>query len=239
MKFDNILLMIFFIFLISLVSYVFGSVNSSIIITKCFTKKDIRELGSGNAGFTNVLRSVNILPAMLTFFGDFIKTFLAILVSRKIVGIGFLFFPTHGLVFQNCFGEYIGSFVTLISGFFVILGHIYPCFFSFKGGKAIVCLLAFTLLYDFRVSLSALGVFIFVLIFSKIVSLASIVGTCSLPVFNFFICFVANSKELNYAVISTVFFVMVSVLVVYKHLGNIKRIKDKTEYKISFNKDKT
>ena len=62
---------------------------------------------------------------------------------------------------------------------------------------------------------------------------------CSLPIFNFFICFVADSKELSYAVISTVFFVMVSVLVVYKHLGNIKRIKNKTEYKISFNKNKT
>ena len=231
--------MVLFIFLISIVSYVFGSINSSIIVTKHFTRKDIRKLGSGNAGFTNVLRSVSIMPAVLTFFGDFIKTFVAILVSREIVGIGFLFFFFFFLIFQNCFGEYIDSFATLISGFFVVLGHIYPCFFDFKGGKAILCLLPFTLLYDFRVSLSALGVFIFVLIFSKIVSIASIVGTCSLSIFNFLICFFVDNKKLSYTLTSTMFFVIVSVLVVYKHLDNVKRIINKTEYKISFNKKKT
>lgn len=212
------------------VSYLFGSINFSIIVTRLFGIKDIRTLGSGNAGFTNVLRSVGVVPAILTFLGDFFKTVAAILASRKIVDIYFSF-----TVKSNDFFCELSSFVvpvaTLISGIFVILGHVYPCFFEFKGGKAIVCLLPITLLYNFKISLLALGVFLLVLAVSRIVSLSSIIGTCSLPFLNLLFCII-NGRNLKYTSVTTLFFIVITVLVIYKHLGNIKRIRNNTEYKL-------
>ena len=238
MQFNSVLLIIIFVFfIVGTISYVLGSINTSIIVTKYFAKKDIRKLGSGNAGFTNVLRSVGVLPSIIAFAGDFFKTFFAILISKKIVSICFSFFTVCDISVLDSLSKYIGSITVLTSGFFVIFGHVYPCFFNFKGGKAIVCLLPFTLLYDFRVSLLALSVFILFLVIFKMVSLASIVGTCSLPIFNFLL-YILSGKDLKYVLTSTAFFVMISVLVIYKHSGNIKRIKNNTEYKIGSRRNK-
>lgn len=207
------------------VGYLLGSFNSSIIVTRLFgIEKDIRTLGSGNAGFTNVLRSVGIWPAVLTFFGDFLKTTVALCLIKVLIGV---FFSTMDV-------DFLAFFVpvsVLLTGIFVILGHVYPCFFQFKGGKAVVCLLPLTLTFDFRVSLLALFTFLFVLVTFKMVSLSSIVGTASLPVFNFTLGFF-EKRDFRYVFVTTVLLCLMCVLVVYKHSSNIRRIKAHTEYKI-------
>ncbi len=207
------------------VGYLLGSFNSSIIVTRLFgIEKDIRTLGSGNAGFTNVLRSVGIWPAILTFFGDFLKTTVALCLIKVLIGV---FFSTMDV-------DFLAFFVpvsVLLTGIFVILGHVYPCFFQFKGGKAVVCLLPLTLAFDFRVSLLALFTFLFVLVTFKMVSLSSIVGTASLPVFNFTLGFF-EKRDFRYVFVTTVLLCLICVLVVYKHSSNIRRIKAHTEYKI-------
>lgn len=215
---------------ISIISYLLGSINFSIIVTRLFGVKDIRTLGSGNAGFTNVLRLVGVVPAILTFLGDFLKAIIAILTSRKVINVFFSFTIKSNDFFCEL-NNFIIPIVALISGIFVIFGHIYPCFFEFKGGKAIVCLLPITLLYNFKISLLALGVFLLVLVISRIVSLSSIIGTCSLPFFNLLSCII-NGKNLKYTSVTTLFFIVITVLVIYKHLGNIRRIRNNTEYKL-------
>ena len=131
------------IFFTSVISYLLGSVNFSIIITKR-TKQhaDIRTMGSGNAGFTNVLRSVGKIPAILTILGDFSKGIISILLGKLIFSSEFLFGNQSSEIIQ--YGSYL-------AGFFCFLGHIYPCFFNFKGGKGIVTAASIVWMIDWRV----------------------------------------------------------------------------------------
>ena len=222
--------------LISVVSYILGSFNSAIVVTKLFgVKEDIRNLGSGNAGFTNVLRSVGVLPAVFTFLGDFVKSFVALIFSH--IAVKAIFYKMEENLFISN-KEFIGgtfALASLVCGIFIILGHVYPCFFQFKGGKAIVCLLPITLFFDFRVSLLALGVFLLTLFLSKMVSLASMIGTSSLPCFNFLLG-LTEKKDPKYLAATTVLLFLIAVLVIYRHSGNIKRIKNHTECKINISR---
>ena len=219
--------------LISVVSYILGSFNSAIVVTKSFgLKEDIRNLGSGNAGFTNVLRNIGVLPAILTFFGDFIKSFIALVFSHIAVKAIFYKMEESLFISNKEFSSNTYAFASLVCGIFIILGHVYPCFFQFKGGKAIVCLLPITLFFDFRVSLLALGVFVLTLFLSKMVSLASIIGTSSLPCFNFLLG-LTEKRDPRYLAVTTVLLFLISILVIYRHSGNIKRIKNHTECKIN------
>ena len=130
----------------AIASYLLGSISFAIIITYIFTKKDVRDSGSGNAGMTNVLRTVGVLPAILTLLGDLGKAIAAIYVSR------FLF---SSLDIQNAaqIGMYVG-------GLFVLLGHIYPLFFKFKGGKGVLTCAGVFLVLDWQLCLVCIAIFI-------------------------------------------------------------------------------
>ncbi len=104
-------------------SYLFGSVNFAIIVTKLFAKKDIRDFGSGNAGMTNVLRTLGKGPAALTFLGDFAKGALSVLITR--------------LVFTVLLKQPDNFVVEYAAAFSALLGHIFPLYYGFKGGKGI------------------------------------------------------------------------------------------------------
>ena len=115
-----------FFFTLAFIGYLLGSFNSSIIVTRLFGfKEDIRSLGSGNAGFTNVLRSVGLWPAILTFLGDFLKTVIALALVKTLIGISPLGVRTDLL-------DFFVPVTVLLTGIFVILGHVYPCFFTFR-----------------------------------------------------------------------------------------------------------
>lgn len=218
----NILIML----LIVCISYLIGCVNASIIVTKLFDAgNDIREVGSGNAGFTNVLRTKGKKLAIYTFLIDFAKGIAAVYLAHTLMTF------CLGLdadSFSFCFGEYLACF-------FCILGHVYPCFFGFKGGKAILTTWAATLLIDWRIFLILISVFLIVLIISKIVSLASICAAFAFPI-AVGILYFAIDADVNSGITALIFALLISILVVYKHRKNIQRILNGTESKITVHK---
>ena len=139
----------------AVISYIIGGVNASIIVTKIFDHgRDIRESGSGNAGFTNVLRTKGKKLAVITFIIDFAKGVVAIAL-------------TH-FVMKYCCGTIENSvqfkFAEYFSCFCCVLGHVYPCFFKFHGGKAILTAWSAMLLIDWRVFIWLISIFLIVLL---------------------------------------------------------------------------
>ena len=211
------------------ISYLLGGINFSIIITRLFgEKKDIRTLGSGNAGFTNTLRSVGKTEAIFTFIGDFLKGILSVWITKLIF--------SHIPAFQSNY-IYI-QIIAFISGFACVLGHMYPCFLKFKGGKGILTTWAISFLIDLRISVLLITIFLIVLIYKKIVSLASIVCAISYP---FIILFVAWDGYRIYKN-SICFWLMTilglawGIIVLIRHKKNILKLLSGEEKKISVKK---
>lgn len=221
---------------VALIGYLIGSISFPIIITRIFTKnQDIRNMGSGNAGFTNVLRSVGVLPAIITFLGDFFKCIIAIFIARYI-------FSTSNFSYLPSF--YVCQYGAYIAGIACIIGHIYPCFFKFRGGKSIVASFSMMVATHWQVGLIILIIFLIVLLLSKIVSLSSIICAMSYPLVNiislkYWVFRNVNTDQcVNYIVFTTFSSFFVMGIVVYKHKENIKRLLNGTEKKISTKKYK-
>ncbi len=224
-----------YLLLISFVAaYLLGSINTAIMVTRIVTKgkKDIRDMGSGNAGFTNVLRSVGKVPAIFTIVCDALKSILAVAIG----GILFAYMAGHS---DNApavimIGKYL-------SGFFCILGHSYPVFFRFKGGKGIVSAAGMMLVADWRVFLLVLATFLVIFICSKIISLASIIAAIMFPVYTFVLTFVfdymlSGGYQPWYFILCTVAALGICVFVVIKHSANIGRLLRGEEKKITAKK---
>lgn len=220
------------------IGYLLGSISFSIIITRLFERKaDIRTMGSGNAGFTNVLRSVGKLPAVLTFIGDFGKGVLAVLLGR--------------LMFQ-CFSEAgAASYMELqygayLAGVACLFGHLFPCYFGFKGGKGVLTTAAMMLLIDWRVFLIEIVIFLIIFLLTKIISLSSIIAALLYPISTFCVVFFGDylpnqnvqthPVNLSYVIITTVITACVAAVVVVKHHSNIRRILHGEEKKITSKK---
>ena len=168
--------------LTALAGYLLGSINSSIIFTWFFkNKEDIRKYGSGNAGMTNVLRSVGKLPAALTFVGDFLKCVAALLLSQGLVAL-----VTGWAGIQA--GE-LYDVARYVAGVACVLGHIFPVYYGFRGGKGVVTSAAMIALTDWRVFLLVLLTFAIVFVAKRIVSLASVICAALYPVFTFLFLF--------------------------------------------------
>lgn len=154
--------------LIAVISYLLGSINTSIIVSKVALKKDIRDYGSGNAGFTNAVRSMGWKRGLIVLFGDVGKCAAAILLGQLIY--------SGNMSFDG------GAGGRLLAGAFVFLGHIYPLYFGFRGGKGVLTLGTTMAMYDWRIFLIAFGVFLIISICTRYVSLGSICGSLTLPV---------------------------------------------------------
>ena len=166
----------------AVVAYLLGSINFAIIITKIVDKKkDIREMGSGNAGFTNVLRSVGKGPAVFTIVFDFLKAIIAVVVG----GLLFSTILANGDVQSAEFSAY-GKY---LAGLCCIMGHMFPVYFGFKGGKGVVTTAALMAVADWRVFLVVLGIFAIVFVCSKIISLSSLTGAVCYPIAKFLFLF--------------------------------------------------
>lgn len=218
------------ILIISIISYLIGCINTSLAITKILKiGNDIRSVGSGNAGFTNVLRTMGKKMAIFTFLGDFLKGFLAVWITSMIV--------TSSQAFQN--NENLILSAKYISGMMCVIGHIYPCFFKFKGGKGVLTTWATMFLIDWRVAVVLITVFLITLLISKIISLASIMAAVSYPVSTFLICFLGDyleARNLYSLLFPTIVSFIVGSLVLYKHKSNIARLLNGEEKKISVHK---
>jgi acyl phosphate:glycerol-3-phosphate acyltransferase len=202
--------------LASAVAYLLGSVNFSIIITKKFMRTDVRKLGSGNAGATNMLRTAGKLPAIITFTGDFLKCVAAILISMLIANL----FHINGE-----FAQYI----KYTTGIFCMVGHIFPLYFGFKGGKGVTVAAAIMLMLDWRCFIIGIGIFILIVVFVRIVSLGSILACTSIVITTF--VFQTMDHEI-YAVTDTVLIAVIAAIAITKHRANIVRLFKGTEPRI-------
>lgn len=188
----------FELFLIILVSYLFGSIPFGLLLTKIFLKKDIREIGSGNIGATNVLRAGNKILGYSTLALDILKAVLPILYIK---------------FFMN---DYL-----YISALSIFIGHVFPIWLKFKGGKGVASYLGILCCLDIFTALIFGVVWISIFILFKFSSLSSLLASLTIPIFHFFY----NSNSDYY------FYFMMFILIFFTHRENIKRLRNNTESK--------
>lgn len=199
--------------LVAVIAYAIGSVNFSIIFSKKFAGFDVREKGSGNAGTTNMLRSVGKGLAVLTLICDILKGIVAVLVAYWIGKIATDIKP---------------EILIQLSGFFAIVGHTFPVYFGFKGGKGVATSLGILLLVNWQIGLICLVFALLVMVFTRMVSLGSIMAALLFPVLTIFITehYIVDG---NYII----FGIAMAVFVIFNHRSNLKRIYKGEENKLS------
>lgn len=212
-------------FAIAILSYLLGSLNFGVILSNKLKKDDIRNYGSGNAGTTNMLRKYGKGYAFLTIVGDMLKVVVAAFIALKIMEYTPQTLNEVGIDVSIDRNIFIKSF----AGFFCVVGHIFPCFFKFKGGKGVATAGGMVFVVDWRIALILLAVFIIVVAFTKYVSLGSIIMALLYPVLMF-----AFHRSIALTVIAAVF----TLIVVIAHRGNIKKLLNHTENKITDKKNK-
>lgn len=212
--------------LTAIIAYLCGSVNFAIIVTKLFSKTDIRDFGSGNAGATNVLRSQGKLPALFTTLGDLAKSILSVYVGGLLLN-GLQLQPYSGLDM-----EFLGLVGAYTAGLFCILGHMFPVFFGFRGGKGVMTTLGMMLLLDWKVALILLALFTAVVLCTRMVSLGSILAGVGLPIATFLFRTYMYHQSWPTVWFCTGVITLISAIVIFRHRGNIKRIINGTENKI-------
>ena len=190
-------------FIIAASAYLLGSLSFAIIICKLTLGKDIRAYGSGNAGLTNAYRTMGAGKTVLVLFGDIAKAAAALAIGGLLAGM-------------------MGK---LVAGIFVILGHVFPVYFGFRGGKGVLVGATMLVFLDWRIFLVALVLFVISVALTKWVSLGSILGAISFPV----------TMQIFYGDIRlTGIAVLMAAAVVFMHRSNIKRILTGTENRFSF-----
>ncbi len=199
--------------LVAVIAYAIGSVNFSIIFSKKFAGFDVREKGSGNAGTTNMLRSVGKGLAVLTLICDILKGIVAVLVAYWIGKIATDIKP---------------EILIQLAGFFAIVGHTFPVYFGFKGGKGVATSLGILLLVNWQIGLICLVFALLVMVFTRMVSLGSIMAALLFPVLTIFITehYIVDG---NYII----FGIAMAVFVIFNHRSNLKRIYKGEENKLS------
>ncbi len=208
-----------------LVGYLLGGINWAIILTRLYQRRDIRDQGSGNAGMTNVLRSVGKLPALLTFVGDFLKNVAAVLLGQLFMYLAL----NHGTAASVAVsaGELLGV-AKYLAGAACVVGHIFPIYYGFRGGKGIVAAAAMIALTDWRVFLAVVVTFGALFLWKKIISLASITAAALYPAYafllTFFVDYLRHGHSLGYVLFVTCVAVFISGLVLFVHRANIGRL---------------
>ena len=210
---DDTLGLVLFIISVAVViiaAYLLGSINFAIIISGKKYKQDIRDHGSKNAGMTNMMRTYGKKAAGLTLLGDALKAVAACLVGYVL----------------------IGSLGAYIAGLFCILGHIFPIFYRFKGGKGVVTTAVAILMCNPIVFAILFLLFVIIVLFTKYISLGSVVCVMLYPLLLDSISRIFTGHPTPYVV----FAMITAVVVVVKHWGNIKRLAEGKESKFSFKK---
>lgn len=204
--------------IVTIIAYLLGSISFSVIISKKMAGFDVREKGSGNAGSTNVLRTVGKKAAILTLICDCLKgivvILIAVLASKIVKG------TDAGLLVQ-------------LAGVAVVIGHTFPIFFKFKGGKGVATSLGVLLIINWQIGLICLVFALTLMALTRFVSLGSVSAAILFPILTIFI-------QENYIVPGNyiIFGVVLAAIVVFNHRANVKRLLTGTENKLSFKKSK-
>ena len=185
------------ILIISTLSYLIGSIPFGFLLTKFFLKKDIRNIGSGNIGATNVLRTGN-----------------------KSIGYATLTFDIVKAVIPNIYLKLNYNDYILIASLCIFLGHVFPIWLKFKGGKGVATYVGILFSINLYIGLVFIGVWFVTFLISKYSSLSSLFASLSVPIY----LFIFTSQNL-------VFFSIIFILIIYTHRENIKRLKNKEESK--------
>lgn len=188
-------------------AYLLGSVNFAVIITRLLAHKDIRDCGSGNAGMTNVLRTLGKGPAALTLLGDFSKGLFAVLIGRAL----FTFVAGQPDFF---IGEYLCAFCGL-------LGHLFPLYFGFKGGKGILVSAGALIALSPLAFLFCLAAFLIFAFSTQYVSVGSIAAAVTFPVA---ILVIRLVEGYPYAFLEAGMAVLIGGIVIFMHRSNIRRL---------------
>lgn len=207
--------------IIAIIAYAIGSINFSVIISRKLAGFDVREKGSGNAGTTNMLRSVGKKAALITLLCDILKGVVAILIALIV-----------GKIVKNI----DRALLVQISGILVVVGHTFPIFFEFKGGKGIATSLGVILMINWKIGLICLVFALVIMAVSRMVSMGSVGAAILFPVLTIFIDtnFIVESNGVKYFIFSLI----LALLVIFNHRENIKRIATGTENKLSLKNTK-
>lgn len=208
--------------LVLIMAYLIGSINFSILISKKMAGFDIREKGSGNAGSTNMLRTLGKKAAALTLTCDILKGVVPVLLAILI-----------GKIANNFnMGLYV-EYLAQIAGVATIIGHTFPIYFGFKGGKGVASSLGLILIINWQIGLICLVFALLIMAFTKMVSAGSVTAAILFPVLTVFGVgtqhYIAQG---NYMIFS----IVLAAIVIFNHRSNIKRILSGTENKLSFKK---
>ncbi len=200
--------------IVAVIAYLLGSISFSVIISKKMAGFDVREKGSGNAGSTNVLRTVGKKAAILTLICDILKGVVAVLIATLV-----------GKIWK----ELDGALLVQLAGIFVIIGHTFPIFFKFKGGKGVATSLGVLLITNWQIGLICLVFALVLMVLTQMVSVGSIGAAILYPVLTLFI-------SQNYIVPGTYIIssIIIAILVVFNHRSNVKRLLSGTENRINF-----
>lgn len=215
--------MIWQVLVIALVSYLIGSINPAIILSKALNKEDIRTQGSGNAGTTNTLRTMGKWQACVVLLVDVLKAVIAILLANWVSTIG-----------DYSVEEFIllHDYAIMAAGFGVVLGHNFPLYYGFKGGKGVATSLGVLLAVEWKIGLICLVFALVIILASKMVSLGSITAAILYPI----LVLLMPGTAFNYKFLYLIFAVLLACLLIFRHRANIKRLLDGTENKLWGNK---
>ena len=200
--------------IIAIIAYAIGSINFSVLISKKMAGFDVREKGSGNAGTTNMLRSVGKKAAAITLICDILKGVVAILIALFI-----------GKIIDSA----NASALVQTAGIAVILGHTFPIFFKFKGGKGVATSLGVLIMSNWQIGLICLVFALILIALTQMVSVGSIAAAVLYPVLTLFIPqnYITEGNYLIYSI-------LLAVLIIFNHRENVKRLLNGTENRISF-----
>ena len=204
----------------AIIAYLIGSINFSVIFSKKFAGFDVREKGSGNAGTTNMLRSVGKKAAAITLVCDILKGVVAILIA---------------ILLGNLFNAQNKSILVQFAGIAVVIGHTFPVFFGFKGGKGVATSLGILIMSNWEIGLICLAVGVTLIALTKMVS----VGSCSAAIlFAVLTYFIHDNYIVSEGSGYLVYSIVLALLILINHRSNIVRLLQGKENKISFKSKK-
>lgn len=212
------------VILVCAAAYLLGSINSAIIVSKTLFGEDVRTKGSGNAGTTNIQRNYGNKAALFTLLGDMLKTAISIFIAGLVFGFNYV-------------GGISVSEMCYIAGLFSVIGHVFPIYYKFRGGKGVLSTATMALILSPAVALFLILIFVGVVAFSGYVSLGSVMGVVLYPIVlnGYFAIFANGAKPMPLMVLAAI---LLAALIVWCHRQNLARISRGEESKFSFKRKK-
>ena len=204
--------------IVAVVAYLLGSISFSVILSKKMAGFDVREKGSGNAGATNMLRSVGKKAAALTLLLDALKGVVAVLFAVLV-----------GVIIKDI----NKALLVQIAGILVVIGHTFPIFFNFKGGKGVATSLGVLLTTNWKIGLICLVFALVLMALTRIVSMGSVGAAILFPIL---VLFMGTNFTVSEGSSYLIYSIILAVIVAFNHRSNIQRILNGTENKLSFKK---